>query len=89
AKPTYSTCIGLILKGYSDYEHHRKQFETKYTRVEVPEALKKMEMPEDVLDNEEMLQEEKVRNRKGLKDFWGKFKVTLIDLFKEEEDRAL
>ena len=25
AKPTYSTCIGLILKGYSDYEHNRKQ----------------------------------------------------------------
>ncbi len=22
AKPTYSTCIGLILKGYSDYEHN-------------------------------------------------------------------
>ena len=33
AKPTYSTCIGLILKGYSDYEHNRKQFEQKLLRL--------------------------------------------------------
>ena len=88
AKPTYSTCIGLILKGYSDYEHNRKQFETKYAKVDVPDALKKQEFAEEII-SEEYLQAEKVRNRKGLKDFWGKFKVTLIDLFKEEEDKAL
>jgi cell division protein FtsA len=89
AKPTYSTCIGLILKGYSDYEHNRKQFETRHVRVEVPETLRKQETfaPEEPED--EMLRDEKVKNRKGLKDFWGKFKVTLIDLFKEEEDHAL
>ena len=34
-------------------------------------------------------QNEKLKGRKGIKDFWGKFKVTLIDLFKEEEDHAL
>ena len=27
AKPMYSTCIGLILKGYNDYENKNKQFE--------------------------------------------------------------
>jgi cell division protein FtsA len=86
AKPTYSTCIGLILKGYSDYEHNRKQFETRHIRVEVPEVLKKPEFEEVVEDDS--IREEK-KNRKGLKDFWGKFKVTLIDLFKEEEDHAL
>jgi cell division protein FtsA len=36
-----------------------------------------------------MLQTEKVRNRKGLKDFWSKFKDGIIDLFKEEEDKVL
>jgi cell division protein FtsA len=40
AKPTYSTCIGLILKGYDDYEHDRKQFEMDFKNVEVPELLK-------------------------------------------------
>ncbi|MBO9571985.1 MAG: cell division protein FtsA [Chitinophagaceae bacterium] len=88
AKPTYSTCIGLILKGYSDYEHNRKQFETRHIKVDVPEALKKQFVAEEEFADEE-IRGEKVKNRKGLKDFWGKFKVTLIDLFKEEEDHAL
>jgi len=89
AKPTYSTCIGLILKGYSDYEHNRKEFETAYRKVEVPENLKKVE-PVSVEEplTEELVQQEKVRNRRG-KDFWGKFKDGIIDLFKEEEDRTL
>jgi cell division protein FtsA len=30
-----------------------------------------------------------MKNRKGVKDFWGKFKDSLIDLFKEEEDKQL
>lgn len=88
AKPTYSTCIGLILKGYSDYEHNRKQFETKHVRVEIPETLKRQEVFAEDADDD-LSREDKVKNRKGLKDFWGKFKVTLIDLFKEEEDHAL
>lgn len=87
AKPTYSTCIGLILKGYSDYEHNRKQFETRHVKVEVPEMLKKQEVMADL--PLEIESEPERRSRKGLKDFWGKFKITLIDLFKEEEDHTL
>jgi cell division protein FtsA len=90
AKPTYSTCIGLILKGYSDYEHNRKLFEAAYKKVEVPENLRKAEVPAvDETLAEEMVQQEKARSRKGRKDFWGKFKDGIIDLFKEEEDHAL
>jgi cell division protein FtsA len=89
AKPTYSTCIGLILKGYSDYEHNRKQFEQTHVKVDIPENLKKPEVVEEVVATEEMIQEEKVRTRKSAKDFWGKFKDGLIDIFKEEEDKAL
>jgi len=89
ARPTYSTCLGLILKGYSDYEHNRKQFEQNYAKMEVPENLKKMPDEVETMVTVDMMQEEKVRNRKGLKDFWGKFKDGIIDLFKEEEDHAL
>lgn len=92
AKPTYSTCIGLILKGYSDYEHDRKEFEREYRRVEVPDMLRKAETQQPVAEaepTEETLQQERVRNRKGVKDFWGKFKDGIIDLFKEEEDQTL
>jgi cell division protein FtsA len=89
AKPTYSTCIGLILKGYSDYEHNRKQFQQNHVEIEVPENLKKPEPVEEILFEDDLIREERVRNRKGIKDFWGKFKDGIIDLFKEEEDHAL
>ena len=88
AKPTYSTCIGLILKGYSDYEHNRKTFEQKQMHVEIPENLKRALLEQEDLQ-EESLQAEKMKNRKGLKDFWGKFKDGIIELFREEEDHAL
>src|SRR5882757_5279577 len=66
ARPTYSTCIGLILKGYDDYEHNRKQFESAYRRVEVPEALKQTQEEEEMMETEEMIQAGKVKNRKGI-----------------------
>jgi cell division protein FtsA len=88
AKPMYSTCLGLILKGYDDYEHNRKQFEKGFKKVTVPESLKQSETTEERIE-ESMVSAEKMKNRKGMKDFWGKFKTSLIDLFKEEEDHAL
>jgi cell division protein FtsA len=90
ARPTYSTCIGLILKGYSDYEHNRKQFDKAYAQVEIPIALKTPEtIKDEVVVTEEEKQAVRILNRKGIKDFWGKFKDGIIDLFKEEEDHAL
>jgi cell division protein FtsA len=90
SRPTYSTCIGLILKGYSDYEHNRKQFEKTQVQVDIPTALKTPEMmKEQVVVSEETRQMERIIHRRGIKDFWGKFKDGIIDLFKEEEDHAL
>jgi cell division protein FtsA len=90
ARPTYSTCIGLILKGYSDYEHNRKQFEKTYAQVEIPSTLRTPDpVREESMITEEEKQVRRINNRKGIKDFWGKFKDGIIDLFKEEEDHAL
>jgi len=91
AKPTYSTCIGLILKGYSDYEHNRKQFDKGFLKMDVPDNLRKsnMQQEEEPMQDSELAQQARVRSRKGMKDFWGKFKDGIIDLFKEEEDHAL
>ncbi len=89
AKPTYSTCIGLILKGYDDYEHNRKQFETEFQKVEVPDNLKK---PADAVvgeEEEDGISSDKMKKRKNLTGFWDKFKDRLVDLFKEEEDHHL
>src|SRR6201991_378636 len=64
AKPTYSTCIGLILKGYSDYEHNRKEFEKEYKKVEVPDGLKSVANEEVAVEDEEVVTTERVRQRK-------------------------
>src|SRR4029450_454082 len=67
AKPTYSTCIGLILKGYDDYEHNRKQFENQFRRVDVPESLK--QAAEEVIVAEESVSADKMTKRKHLTGF--------------------
>lgn len=90
AKPTYATCLGLILKGYDDFEHNRKQFEKDFKHVVVPEGLKSDDYGDDVLvvpaENGTAV---KVAPRKGLSNFWTNFKNNLIDIFKEEEDEKL
>lgn len=89
-KPMYATCIGLILKGYSDFEHQRKEFDNRFRKVSVPESLKKEEVPETVATaaaaSPEVID---MRKRKGLNSFWDKFKDGIIDLFKEEGDQEI
>ncbi len=94
SKPTYSTCIGLILKGYSDYENSRKQFSQSFKRIAVPETLKQ-EIANPAQSEEKTstdVAETRIdrtvitKNRKGLKDFWSTVKDGIIDLFKEEDD---
>jgi cell division protein FtsA len=88
-KPMYATCIGLILKGYSDYEHQYKQFTETFKRVEMPKVLKTeavIEAPEAIAETP--TEKAVVKERTKLK-FWDKFKDNLIDLFKEEEDQVI
>ena len=87
AKPVYSTCIGLILKGYDDYEHDRKQFEIRHLQMQIPKGLQKEDMVEEPVESEDVSVAQRKR-RLGIGSFWGKFKDNLIDLFKEEEDKA-
>jgi cell division protein FtsA len=89
AKPTYSTCIGLILKGYDDYEHKRKQFETEFKKVEVPDSLKQTAADGAEVLAEDGISADKMKKRKNLTGFWDKFKDRLVDLFREEEDHHL
>ncbi len=95
AKPTYSTCLGLILKGCDDFEHNRKNFENDFERVPVgvPEDLKGEGKLENV-GEEELADNGKLKNtakaRKPLtENFWRKFKDGLIKIFAEEGDEQL
>lgn len=91
-KPMYATCIGLILKGYSDYENQRKEFDTSFTLVtDVPQILKKEETT-GTKEEATMVATASVdisKRKKGLNSFWDKFKDSIIDLFKEEGDTEM
>ena len=84
-KPMYSTCLGLILKGYSDYEHKYKDFSEKFKKLEVPKKLTVEKEENEVKPEEPVNVNERVKKMK----FWDKFKNNLIDLFKEEEDQII
>src|SRR6476659_478652 len=88
AKPMYSTCLGLILKGYNDYENKRKQFELEFKKVEIPQGLQQPIIPDEVLVTTTGKMQ-KMKQRKTLKGFMDSFKNGLIDMFKEEEDAKL
>lgn len=83
AKPMYSTCLGLILKGFNDFENKRKKMESEIQKVsgiesEFAEQIEQEEEPRNV-----------VKPRKTLKSFLDSCKNGLIELFKEEEDAKL
>jgi cell division protein FtsA len=92
----YSTCIGLILKGYNDYEQNYKVFTETYKKVEVPKALT-VNAPVSNHTNTYQkahaqpvattVSEEQIEKRKSK--FWDRFKNNLIEIFNEEEDKPL
>ena len=81
--PMYSTCIGLILKGYNDYENNNKQFTEGYMKVEIEEQVD--ETVDVDMSQGENTPQPKRRGIK-LKGFLNSWKTNLIDIFKEEED---
>jgi cell division protein FtsA len=92
AKPMYSTCIGLILKGYNDYENkNQERFEERFAKIEVPEELNTPAVEEMVaeVDAQQAEIDKLGKKRKTLKGFLDSFKYGLIDMFKEEEDARL
>jgi cell division protein FtsA len=84
-KPMYSTCIGLILKGYSVYENNQNRLypEQRRTQLKPPVEVEQSQEPEMVI------KEIPIKERKTLKGFMDSIKGGLIDLFKEDGDSAL
>lgn len=86
AKPTYSTCLGLILKGYDDFENKRQEFNNDFVKVEVPEDLLKPGAIEDILEEHEKAPDPAVPP-KPKKNIWENIKKQLIKIFEDEEDK--
>ncbi|CAN5857443.1 cell division protein FtsA [soil metagenome] len=89
AKPMYSTCIGLILKGYNDYENKNKQLDQNFIKATAAGIMQQEAVADEIPMEEMGVQEVKVKSRKTLKGFMDTFKNNLIEMFKEEEDTHL
>jgi cell division protein FtsA len=86
AKPMYSTCIGLILKGYNDYESKNKQLSTGFIRVQMTRDTEETASVEMEQEETTVHQPVDIKQRKTLQGFMNSMKRNLIDLFQDEED---
>ena len=58
--------------------------------MEVPEGLKSIVEEELPVETEmQTMNGIVVERKKGMSNFWGKFKTSLIEIFKDEEDQHL
>jgi len=96
AKPMYSTCIGLILKGYNDFENNNRQLADNFVKVEAGQGQVKgiLQQGATVETNQTTgaavdIEKVEMKQRRTIKDFMDSFKNNLIDMFKEEEDMHL
>jgi cell division protein FtsA len=84
-KPMYSTCIGLILKGYNDYERNLKEFSTVNTEVIMPKEfirpLSAEELQQQAVQRETPPVSPKVRKPS----IWSKVKDSIYDIFREDD----
>jgi cell division protein FtsA len=104
-QPMYATCIGLILKGYNDFENDQRALEDNYIKMDTSFLHKSRlaEIQNDDFEEEEMSIDEsaedtfederqtrKVNERNAsLKGFLDRMKTKIIDMFTEEEDAKL
>lgn len=84
-KPMYSTCVGLILKGYSVYENNQNRLNPEQRRIQLKAPVQVEEQPAP----EMVIKAIPIKERKTLKGFMDSIKGGLIDLFKEEGDNTL
>lgn len=89
SKPMYSTCIGLILKGYNDYENKNKTFDNNFIKVAGTGIMQEEVVEETETFTQEEAEPQVIRRKKTIKGFMDSFKNNLIEMFKEEEDGQL
>lgn len=87
AMPMYSTCIGLILKGYNDYENKNKQMDANFIGATTSSEADLVNEGESLAAAREINQVP-VKERKTIKDLMSSFKTNLLELFKEEGDTS-
>jgi cell division protein FtsA len=95
AKPMYSTCIGMILKGYHEYERRMLIENPQFIKINQPkseEAQHEIVAERLATESEFEISEEQIisaKKRKTIRTWMDSFKTGLIDLFKEEDEKEL
>jgi cell division protein FtsA len=94
AKPMYSTCIGMILKGYHEYERKMLIDNPNFIKISQPkseEAQKEVvaDTSFETVVNNESTEQVAMKKRKTIRTWMDSFKTGLIDLFKEEDEKEL
>ena len=87
AKPMYATCVGMILKGYHDYERNQLKNNPGYIKITAPKAMEEETVAEDTSAATTGETSVNMRKRKTLRSWMDSFKTGLIDLFREEEEK--
>jgi cell division protein FtsA len=86
AMPMYSTCIGLILKGYNDYENKNRQMAENFINMGDLAGSVQEEVAHTEQETESTAEGVPVKKRKTLKEFMDSFKDNILEMFKEEGD---
>jgi cell division protein FtsA len=95
AKPMYATCVGMILKGYHEYERRMLKDNPQFIKISQPKS-EEAQVP--VVDTVETMDtvfgttsDEAIpmKRRKTIRTWMDGFKTGLIDLFKEEDEKEL
>lgn len=89
--PMYSTCIGLILRGYHDFETGKMRFVGEGGNyISVPEvAVDEMDHSAIITDEDEEDAEQASRKRPAIKKLFESFKGKFMSIFEEVEDEEI
>jgi cell division protein FtsA len=95
AKPMYATCIGMILKGYHEYERKMLKENPQFLKINQPKSEEAQDIPVTAQvsgskpDSGPAETAVSVKKRKTIRTWMDSFKTGLIDLFKEEDEKEL
>ena len=90
--PMYSTCIGLILRGYHDFENGRMRYTGEggnfmHMEIDEPVVIKKPEAMS--LEEEESLNQKNRKKNEKLKHLFDGLKGKFMNLFEEVDDQEI
>ena len=92
--PAYSTCIGLILRGYHDYESGKVQLvgesgNTIVVNMDEPEMSETVDEQELAEDDNEVNKQRTEKRTENFKKLFDRLKGKFIELFEDVDDKEI